>query len=522
MLQTVILAGGKGTRLAARLNGNPKPLVMIDGQPLLKRQIENLIEAGVDDIVILVNHRKDLIADFIEKHDHFGIKVTLIDDGEPKGTGGALLSVLDVLDDQFLVVYGDTLFNIDFERFITFHNATDAVATLLVHPNDHPADSDLIDVDLDGRILGFHPYPHPEGALLPNIVNAAMYVMDRAPLVDLATQLPAMNDLAKNVFPLMVADGHYLQAYNTPEYIKDIGTPDRLDRAEGHIHSGKFEHQRLDVPQKAIFIDRDGTLNVPAGHLSHHDQLVLFPNVPADMLRLQNAQFRTVLISNQPVVARGDVTLEGMKKINAKLDAELATAGAFLDAKYMCFHHPDTGFPGEVSALKFDCDCRKPKPGLIHQAQRALHIDLSGSWFIGDSTLDFGAAANAGVTSIGVRTGQGSVDGLHPFDPDVIVDDFGAAVDFITQHYPTLFAALKEHFPALSDASEIHIHCDDDDVRHYATVIKRHVTGAVMQSLDGAEAVFHNQNGTGPACMIHIHAGQVSRVTPSSGQDFNV
>ena len=210
-----------------------------------------------------------------------------------------------------------------------------------------------------------------------------------------------------------------------------------------------------------------------------------------------------------------------MKKINAKLDAELATAGAFLDAKYMCFHHPDSGFPGEVPSLKFDCDCRKPKPGMIYQAQRALNIDLTRSWFIGDSTLDFGAAANAGVTSIGVRTGQGSVDGLHPFDPDVMVDDFAAAVDFITQDYPTFFATLKEYLPALSDASEIYLRCDDDHARGYATVIRRHITSAVMQPATGVETVFHNQCGTGPACTLYIHAGQVTMAAPSSGQDFN-
>lgn len=516
MLQTVILAGGKGTRLAARLNGNPKPLVMIGGKPLLQRQIETLISAGVNDIVLLVNHRQDLIADFIAAHDGFGIKITLIDDGEPKGTGGALLSVLDHLNDQFLVVYGDTLFNIDFDRLVEFHRGTDAVATLLVHPNDHPADSDLIDVDLDNRILGFHPYPHDEDALLPNIVNAAMYVMEQAGLAELIRHLPVVNDLAKHVFPFMVANGSYLQAYNTPEYIKDIGTPDRLDRAEDHLQSGKFTRQGLNMVQQAVFIDRDGTLNVPAGHLSHHSQLLLFPNVPEDMLRLQNAQFRTVLISNQPVVARGDVTLEGMKEINAKLDAELAQVGAFLDAKYMCFHHPDSGFPGEVSALKINCDCRKPKPGMILQAQKALNIDLANSWFIGDSTLDFGAAANAGVTSIGVCTGQGATDGLYPYNPDIIVADFAAAVDFITQDYPILAVALVDHLPLLSEASQITIQSDDRSlIQGVATVLKRNITSLSNQSSTIAISVLRNPLGTGRHCTLEANSGQITLHWPS-------
>lgn len=511
MLQTVILAGGKGTRLASRLNGNPKPLIMIGGKPLLQRQIETLILAGVSDIVLLVNHRQDLIANFIAVHGSFGIKITLIDDGKPKGTGGALLSVLEHLDDQFLVVYGDTLFNIDFDRFVSFHRAADAVATLLVHPNDHPADSDLIDVDFGGRILGFHAYPHPKNSLLPNLVNAAMYVMERVGLADLVQQLPPVSDLAKHVFPLMVKNGSYLRAYNTPEYIKDIGTPDRLDRAEGHLHSGKFAHQRLDVAQKAVFIDRDGTLNVPVGHLSHHDQLELFPKIPENVLRLQNAQFRTVLISNQPVVARGDVTLDGMKKINAKLDAELAQAGAFLDAKYMCFHHPDSGFHGEVSALKIDCNCRKPKPGMILQARSELNIDLASSWFIGDSTLDFGAAAHAGVTSIGLRTGQRSADGLHPFDPDVLVADFSAAVDFITQDYPKLTAALSDHLPAISEASQITIQSDATHVtQSIVVVLKRNIAEVETRSSTGLVAILYNAYGNHTHCTLTVNSGQIT------------
>jgi histidinol-phosphate phosphatase family protein len=507
MLQTVILAGGKGTRLAARLNGQPKPLVMIAGKPLLQMQLENLVAAGVTEVVLLVNHRKDLIEKFIADHDDFGIKITLIDDGEPKGTGGALLSALDHLAEQFLVVYGDTLFNVDLNRFVEFHGETDAVATLLVHPNDHPADSDLIDVDLDDRILGFHPYPHPDGSLLPNIVNAAMYVMERKGLADLIPQLPPVSDLAKNVFPLMVANGDYLRAYNTPEYIKDIGTPDRLDRAEGHIASGKFGCQRLDIQQQAVFIDRDGTLNVPAGHLHHHDQLELYPDVPQNMLRLQNAQFRTVLISNQPVVARGDVTLDGMKKINAKLDAGLGTVGAFLDAKFMCFHHPDSGFEGEVAALKFDCDCRKPKPGLIHRAQKALNIDLANSWFIGDSTLDFGAAANAGVTSIGVKTGQGSNDGLHPFAPDVLVADFAAAVDFIS---------------GLSQAGHVTIQSDDAaTAQGLVTVIKRHFAGFTEQSNTNGSILMVNPDNDASHGMITATSGQIALKWHGNEQEAN-
>lgn len=455
MMQAVILAGGKGTRLATRLNGKPKPLVEVSGKPLLKRQIESLVSAGVSDIVLLVNYKKKMIERFLEENDHFGVKMTLLDDGEPKGTGGALLSALEVLDEHFLVVYGDTLFNIDLERFAAFHRGKGGAASLMVHPNDHPEDSDLIEVDADQRILGFHSYPHPPEAFVPNLVNAAMYVMRREGLRTLIPDLEEYCDLAKHVFPLMVQRGAEIYAYNSPEYIKDTGTPDRLDRAEQDIASGKFHGQSLGVKQKAVFIDRDGTLNRPAGHLSHHSQLELYSNAAKSMRALQDAQYRTVLISNQPVVARGEATLEEMSRINGKLDAELAAAGAFLDAKYLCYHHPDAGFPGEVPELKKACECRKPKPGLILQAQADLNIDLQNSWFIGDSSLDFGAAANAGVRSIGVRTGQGSADGIHPFTPGILVDDFSEAVLLITRIYPRCESSVASNWKNISESSNV-------------------------------------------------------------------
>ena len=478
MIQTVILAGGKGTRLASRLNGQPKPLVMIDGIPLLQRQIESLKEFGVDRIVLLVNHKQEKIDDFIALHNGFGIDIKLIDDGEPRGTGGALLSVLDQLDDEFLVVYGDTLFNLDIDKFVRSHKSNKGCATLLVHPNDHPEDSDLIDVNLDGRVLGFHPYPHPKGSSLPNVVNAAMYVLSKPELEDLGAHLPRFCDLAKHVFPKMLELGKHLHAYNTPEYIKDVGTPARIDRVEAHIASGKFALQGYSHKQPAIFIDRDGTLNVPAGHINHPDQLEIFEDVPEAMLALQSAQFRTVLISNQPVVARGEASLEDIKAINAKLDNQLSKSGSFLDAKFMCFHYPEAGFEGEVVALKITCECRKPAPGLIFEAQKELNIDLSKSWFIGDTEMDFGAAFNAGVASIGVRTG-GEVNKVDTvFEPDILLDTFSDATNVVTGKYPQMLPPLLAHKNLLKSSRDINIEGSDlEYVEIVRTAIYREIIG---------------------------------------------
>ncbi|HEY8288061.1 MAG TPA: nucleotidyltransferase family protein, partial [Acetobacteraceae bacterium] len=234
MRQAVILAGGRGTRLLARLDGRPKPLVDIDGVPLLRRQIDALRNHGVTEVIVLVNHAADQIAAFfagLSQADP-GLefpRITLIDDGEPRGTAGALLHAFDRLAERFLVVYGDTLFDVDIDRFWRCHCEARADAALLLHPNDHPFDSDLVEIDDNGAVLAMHRPPHDPGACFPNLVNAAMYVMERR-AVAFWRDRPGQSDIARDLFPAMLARGARLQGYVSFEYIKDIGTPKRLDQ----------------------------------------------------------------------------------------------------------------------------------------------------------------------------------------------------------------------------------------------------------------------------------------------------
>jgi len=429
MTQAVILAGGKGTRLASRLAGKPKPLVDVDGVPLLQRQIEALVAHGVDDVIVLVNHAADQIADFLAGLD-LPVRVSLIDDGDPRGTAGATLACLARLDERFLVIYGDTLFDLDIGHIVAAHAASGAEATLLLHPNDHPADSDLVEIDGEGWITGFHAYPHPEGAWLRNLVNAAFYVVERRALEPWADRMP-IGDFAKDLFPAMVAAGVRLRGQVSFEYIKDIGTPARLDKAERHLRGGLVARARRSQPQRAVFIDRDGTLNELAGFIARAEDLALLPGAAEAVRRLNDAEFRVVLVTNQPVLARGEVDEAGLARIHARLETELGRKGAFLDATYWCPHHPDSGFPGEVPELKRVCDCRKPATGMVTAAAAALNVDLADSWMIGDSTADIAMAEAAGLSSILVGTGEGGADGKYPARPTHRAADIAAAVDLI-------------------------------------------------------------------------------------------
>jgi len=396
---------------------------------LLRRQIETLAKHGVDDVVLLVNHAADQIEAFIST-ENLPARVRLIDDGVPKGTAGAVLACLDALEERFVVVYGDTLFDLDVAHIIAEHEAAHADATLLVHPNDHPADSDLLEVDQDGWIIAFHSYPHDPSSYRRNLVNAAFYVIEKHALAAWVGRLHA-GDFAKDLFPAMVAEGARLKGYASFEYIKDIGTPARLEKAQNHLRSGVVDRARRDRSQRAVFIDRDGTLNELKGHINRAEDLALLPGASAAIKRLNSEEFRVVVVTNQPVIARGECDERGLAEIHAKLETALGLDGAYLDAIYYCPHHPDRGFPGEVAELKFDCTCRKPGTAMVDEAVSTLNIDLARSWMIGDSTADIAMAKQAGLRSVLVATGEAGRDGKWQAEPTLRASNLSEAVDRI-------------------------------------------------------------------------------------------
>jgi histidinol-phosphate phosphatase family protein len=442
LVQAVILAGGKGTRLSERLKGRPKPLVDVCGVPLLERQINALMRHGIDDLVVLVNHAADQVQAFFDER-KFSCTVRLIDDGEPRGTAGALLACLDDLADRFVVVYGDTLFDIDVESMLAAHEASRSNVTLFLHPNDHPADSDLVELDDSGRVVAFHGYPHPENVDLRNLVNAAFYVIDKAALLPWRN-FPVPSDFGKNLFPAMLAAGARINGYVSFEYIKDLGTPKRLDKAEAHLRTGVVERASRKHPQRAVFVDRDGTLNVLNDYIRHPDDLKLLPGAAEAIRHFNDNEYRVVVVTNQPVVARGECSVEGLRKIHDRLESRLGAAGAYIDALYYCPHHPDAGFPGEVASLKIACNCRKPAIGMIREAVEEMNISPAQSWMIGDSTADLLVAERAGLRSILVATGEGGADGKYSVVPNFRSRDIQAAARFIVEGYPRLVAQVSD------------------------------------------------------------------------------
>ena len=429
MKQAVILAGGKGTRLKEVSGNLPKPMVPVLGKPLLQYLIEQCVEYGISNIKLLVSYKKEVIEDYFGDGDQYGATIQYIVEDIPRGTAGALMDTLPELDEQFLVVYGDTFFDIDLGSFWKFHQDQAGDASIFLHPNDHPHDSDLVEVDSDLQVQKIHPYPH-DNQWRQNLVNAAVYMFNKNALqgIDFVSDKP---DIAKELFPLMLESKKKLYGYISTEYIKDMGTPKRLSKVERDVNSGKVKSLKKQRPKMAIFLDRDGTINQEVNHLSSQEQFELIDGVGEAICQINAAGILAVVVTNQPVIARGELEESELKVIHNKMDTLLGRHGAYLDRLYYCPHHTDSGFEGEIEALKFDCDCRKPKIGLFTQAKNDLNIVLKKSWVVGDSTRDILAAQNAGMKSILVQTGHAGKDGSYEVTPDFVAENLNEAVELI-------------------------------------------------------------------------------------------
>jgi len=400
-LYAVIAAGGKGTRMAAVNSNVPKPMLIIAGKPVLQHQIECLKEQGICQIIITINHLGEQIRDYFGDGSEFGVHIDYINEETPLGTAGALYYIKDMVHNDFLLINGDLIFDVDFGRLVSFHKQHNAKVTLLTHPNDHPQDSGIIVADETGKVLNWLTKEDERG-WYNNCVNAGIHVISWELLVGIIE--PKKTDLDRELLKPMVATGK-LYAYQSPEYVKDMGTPERIAEVEKDILSGLVQRKSLTHKQRAVFLDRDGTINKYVGFLRNIEDLELLPGVPEAIRRINRSGYLAIVVTNQPVIARGEVTWAQLDEIHNKLETLLGQHGAYLDDIFICPHHPDKGFVGEVPEYKVECDCRKPKSGLLLQAAARYNIDLSASWLLGDSDWDMQAGQAAGCQVIRINDG---------------------------------------------------------------------------------------------------------------------
>lgn len=390
------MAGGKGTRVASVSDAIPKPMLPICGKPVLLYQIECLKRQGITEITLAIGHLGEQISSYFGDGSSFGVQIDYIEEKEPLGTAGALYYLKGKVTEDFLLINGDLIFDVDFHRLMDFHKSKKAAVTLLVHPNDHPYDSGIIQADSDGKVTGWSTKEDKRG-WYHNCVNAGIHVISPALLEKLDG--PRKIDLDRDILKPGIPSGRIF-VYRSPEYVKDMGTPERIAQVERDLETGLVGSKNLGRKQRAVFLDRDGTINRYVGFLRRPEELELLDGAAEAIRRINRSGYLAILVTNQPVIARGEVTWDGLDEIHRKLETLLGREGAYLDDIFICPHHPDKGFPGERPEYKMDCDCRKPKPGLLLQAAERYNIDLASSLMIGDQPQDETAGKAAGCRTV--------------------------------------------------------------------------------------------------------------------------
>ena len=473
-MKAVIMAGGRGTRIRSVASDIPKPMIPVLDKPVLQYQIENLARCGITDIILVTGYLSEAVSSYFGDGSSLGVRLAYFNEDTPMGTAGALYYLYrdGQLNDDFLLIMGDLMLSVDFNRFMAAHKASGAYATLFVHPNSHPYDSDIVVTDEVGRLEDFtedkcgagiagNAYigkagtgddsigrshsaharskivtgiiskkaERPEHFYYHNQVNAGIYALSPKAAALVAEPIDKI-DLDKDIIRPLI-DESKVYAYRSTEYVKDMGTPERYNEVTEAVRTGTVERRNLSNKQSCIFLDRDGTINVEKGFLNNAADMELMPGAVDAIKRINASEYLAVLITNQPVIARGECSFEGLDEIQKKFDTLLGREGAYIDAVYYCPHHPHAGYEGEVKELKFKCRCRKGAPGMIEDAAADLNIDTSRSWMIGDKTSDVECGKRAGCRTVLLHTGADGSDGRFAEPADMNAADLAAAVDEI-------------------------------------------------------------------------------------------
>lgn len=404
-MKAVIMAGGFGKRIAKFYTDRPKPMIEICGKPVLEHQIENLKEFGITDIIIVVHHMKDKIIGYFGDGTAFGVNISYYEEETPLGTAGALIRIRDRLSDDFLLINGDLIFSVDFRKMIDFHQKNNSLATLFVHPNSHPYDSELVVCDSNGTVTDW--YKNDGTGNYRNCVNAGIHILSKE-ILNRSFEEEKLNLRADLIGPFIYTGRIF--AYRSAEYVKDMGTSDRLKHVTADLEKGIVSAKRADRKQKAIFLDRDGTINKYKGYITSPNQLELISGAAEAVRKINKSGYLAIVVTNQPSIAMGRMSYAVLDEIHSKLDTLLGGGGAYLDALYFCPHHPDKGFDGEIAELKKVCDCRKPSGGMLRKAAEEFNIDLEQSFMVGDSDRDILAGLDAGCTPIFLTNGDNTTE----------------------------------------------------------------------------------------------------------------
>lgn len=386
MREALILAGGLGTRLGALAEATPKPLLEVAGRPFIDHLIWNLARHGIRRLVVSVGHSAELFEEHFSAAGETGTEIVVVREDEPLGTGGALaLAVRECVGDDVFVLNGDTLFDLNYLDLALLRRQSAAQVALALRRV--PDAGRYGAVELAGeRVTGFAE----KAATGEGLVSGGVYAMSSALLRGLTA---GPSSLEHDVLPGLVAAGQVVGREYGGWFV-DIGTPESLEDARTHLPSWRHK--------PAVLLDRDGVLNVDLGHVATPARFEWMQGAPEAVKLLNDAGILAIVVTNQAGIAKGYYTETDYIAFRGWIDDRLAEYGAHLDATYHCPHHPHVTGPYGV-----DCDCRKPRPGMVKAAVRDFGLSERCTVLLGDKESDLAAASAVGIR--GVHFGHGDL-----------------------------------------------------------------------------------------------------------------
>jgi D-glycero-D-manno-heptose 1,7-bisphosphate phosphatase len=379
--QAVILAGGRGERMRPLTDDRPKPMIEFHGRPFLAYMIEMLREAGFESVLLLLGYRADVIQDYFGDGSEFGIDIEYSVSAPEDLTVRRVQLARDRIESVFMLLYCDNYWPMRIDHMWSHYRAVGKPGMITVYRNADGYTKDSVKVHPCGNVEIFDRSRTKPGL---KGVEISYAILTRA-VLDLLPEEDALFEEA--VYPRMVEAGH-LSAYVTDHRYYSVGSMHRLPLTEEFL-----------ARRPVALLDRDGVLNRKpprAEYVRNWDEFEWLPGAKTALAQLKSAGYRLIVISNQAGVARGAMTAEDLEAVNRRMMAEAAEEGGEIDAIYTCTHGWEEG-----------CECRKPRAGLLFQAQRDFSFDLTRAVFIGDDERDAAAAdaAGCGFLRASERTG---------------------------------------------------------------------------------------------------------------------
>ena len=397
-MQVVVLMGGLGTRLKNYTKQCPKSLVEVNGKPFFDYQLDLLIAWGFEKFLFLIGYHAEMIEDYYKDGSERGITIKYCYDGEKLlGTGGAIRNAYSYLEDDFILIYGDSFMDIDYAETVYRYDlgkkqGNHALMTVLKNNNCF----DRSNVVMEGDKLVLYDKHNPTPQM--DYIDYGVCAYEKSLFADYDENVAF--DIAE------IQNRLSLEGRMTPQIVTkrfyEIGSPSSLKEFS------EYAKKRFETDCPAVFLDRDGVINEIV--LNEDTELMdspltieeydFLPEVKEAIALIKEKGYYVFVVTNQPAAAKGKTTLARLYDINTYMIESLKKDGVVIDDLFMCPHYTKILPTTREEFLIKQCDCRKPKPGMIYKALRKYRIDLQKSYMVGDSCSDVEAGSAAGLKTV--------------------------------------------------------------------------------------------------------------------------